>query len=472
MLGVWLFLRQRHSLYAIVDIETTGSVATQDRITEIAIFKHDGTQIIDQYNTFVNPERSIPPFITKLTGISNEMVKNAPKFFEVAKEIIEFTKECVFVAHNVNFDYSFIKKEFNYLGYNYQRKTLCTVRLSRKLIPGLPSYSLGKLSKSLNIELPQELRHRAVGDAKATADLFTILMKNSEKEGQNALFESELKKNLMPPNIELEIIDELPQETGVYYFLDKEGKVIYVGKSKNIKNRIIKHFSVDYKSKKAIDFKAAIYSITYELTGSELVALLLESDEIKRLLPKFNRAQRRSAFPYGLFAQSNSDGYINLSVERVDGNDKEPISTYSTSRGARSTLHRFLKEYMLCENLAGLGKPSPSCLMHQINKCRGACAQLETPEEYNIRVNQLIKRLSFKQNNAFIIGRGRRFDESSVVQIKDGFYKGFGYFENDLGFQDVAQLEEYVKFYQANKDTHQIIKNYLRKNKSDKIIKY
>ena len=168
-------------MYVIVDIETTGSVATQDRITEIAIFKHDGKKIVDQYSTFVNPERSIPPFISKLTGITDEMVKDAPKFFEIAKDIIEFTTDCVFVAHNVNFDYSFIKKEFNYLSYNYMRKTLCTVRLSRKLLPGHTSYSLGKLSKALNIELPKALRHRAIGDAKATAEIFTLLMNVNEQ---------------------------------------------------------------------------------------------------------------------------------------------------------------------------------------------------------------------------------------------------------------------------------------------------
>jgi DNA polymerase III subunit epsilon len=459
-------------LYAIVDIETTGSVATQDRITEIAIFKHDGKKIVDQYSTFVNPERSIPPFISNLTGITNEMVKDAPKFFEVAKDIIEFTTDCVFVAHNVNFDYSFIKKEFNYLSYNYMRKTLCTVRLSRKLLPGHTSYSLGKLSKALDIELPKSLRHRAIGDAKATAEIFTLLMNINEQTDQFDLFESELSTSILPPNIDIDIVANLPQETGVYYFHNKDGDIIYIGKSKNIKNRVTKHFSVDYKSRKAIDFKNNIYSISYELTGSELVALLLESAEIKKYLPKYNKAQRRTVYPFGLYYETNEDGYINFFTERVSRvEDLKPVTSFGNNKTAKNTLHRLAEQYELCQNLTSLGKPEDHCFFYQIKKCKGACMGEEEAEAYNLRAEKILLKYGQALTDIAIIGKGRRFDEASVVFIENGTYKGFGYFDHTEAITNSEDIINYISHYEDNKDVRQIIIGYIRKNKTDKIIK-
>lgn len=460
-------------MYAIIDIETTGSVATQDRITEIAIFKHDGSKVVDQYATLINPERSIPPFISKLTGITDSMVKDAPKFFEVAKEIIEFTKDCVFVAHNVNFDYSFVKKEFNYLGYNYQKKTLCTVRLSRKLLPDETSYSLGKLSKSLGIELPPKLRHRAIGDAKATADLFTLLMKTNNNSQQYDLFESELSTNMLPPNINLEEVQNLPQETGVYYFHDKDGQIIYVGKSKNIKNRVSKHFSVDYKSRKAIDFKNNIHSISYEITGSELIALLFESAEIKKHLPKYNRAQRRTAFPFGLYHEETEEGYIYFFTERISRVDKDfqPLSVFGTQKTAKNTLHRLIEDNQLCQNLSSLGKPDPSCFFHQIKKCKGACRGQEDVQYYNKRAEKILLKYGNALTDLVILGRGRRFDEQSIVFIENGHYKGFGFIDTSMSVQSREEILYHIDLYDDNKDIRQIIINYLKKNKTDKIIK-
>lgn len=460
-------------LYAIVDIETTGSIATQDRITEIAIFKHDGEKIVDQFNTFVNPERKIPVFISKLTGITDEMVQNAPKFFEVAKAIIEFTQDCVFVAHNVNFDYSFIKKEFNYLGYNYNRKTLCTVRLSRKLLPEETSYSLGKLSKSLGIELPKALRHRAIGDAKATADLFTLLMKTNNTTQAYDLFENELNSSILPPNIALEDVVNLPQETGVYYFHNQEGDIIYIGKSKNIKNRITKHFSVDYKSRKSIEFKNNIHSISFELTGSELVALLLESDEIKKHLPKYNRAQRRTSYPFGLFYFKDEDGYINFFTDRISRVEEgEPITSFANAKTAKSMLQKLVDKHQLCPNLTSLGKyDGTPCFAWQIKRCRGACHQIEEAHQYNKRAEKILLQYGQSLSDIAIIGKGRRFDEKSVVFIQNGIYKGFGYFDESDAIVCADDILSRIQLYADNKDVRQIIVGYMRKNKTDKIIK-
>lgn len=165
-------------MFAVVDIETSGGRAQVDKITEIAIYIHDGRRVVDEFTTLINPEVSIPPFITNLTGINNQMVANAPKFYEVAKKIVLLTEGKLFVAHNAQFDYGFIQAEFKRLGYDYQRNTLCTVKMSRKIIPGLKSYSLGNLCQSVGI--PINNRHRAAGDALATIKLLDLLLEKTQ----------------------------------------------------------------------------------------------------------------------------------------------------------------------------------------------------------------------------------------------------------------------------------------------------
>ena len=242
-------------MYAIIDIETTGGHHLKSKITEIAIVLHNGSQVVEKYSTLINPETPIPPFITKITGINDEMVKDAPKFQEVAKKIIELTDKCVFVAHNVSFDYSFVKESFRNLGYNFNRKTLCTVRLSRKLIPNEPSYSLGKLCHSLGITIKD--RHRAMGDAEATAILFTKLIALDDKINDDFILQ-EVKQKTLPTKISQKQMDALPQAVGVYYFYEENDKVIYVGKSKNIKKRVETHFNVFNKERKSA-VKTPIY---------------------------------------------------------------------------------------------------------------------------------------------------------------------------------------------------------------------
>ena len=229
-------------MYAIVDIETTGGKYNEEGVTEIAIYKFDGHEVVDQFISLVNPERPIQPFVVNLTGINNEMLRNAPKFYEVAKRIVEITTDCTIVAHNAKFDYRIMRLEFRRLGYEFQRQSLCTVELSKKLIPNMPSYSLGKLVKSLGIPLTD--RHRASGDALATVKLFKLLLqKDSQKEIIKRSVRSNPKNNLDTKLIQ--IIDELPSSTGVYYMHNEAGDVIYIGKSKNIKKRINQHFTND-----------------------------------------------------------------------------------------------------------------------------------------------------------------------------------------------------------------------------------
>ncbi|WP_439883209.1 exonuclease domain-containing protein [Pontibacter sp. MBLB2868] len=467
-------------LYAIIDIETTGGQPAQDKITEIAIFIHDGQKIVDKYNTLVNPQRPIPYFISQLTGITDEMVQDAPKFYEVAKEIVEFTEGKIFVAHNVRFDYSFIKKEFADLGYTFQRKTLCTVRLSRKLIPGLPSYSLGKLCKS--IEIPLNQRHRAIGDAEATAKLFDKLIRlnrpvvdgnmHMAAETSQAL-KQEIKTSLLPPNISKEQVDALPMVPGVYYFYNEQGEVIYVGKSINIKKRIIQHFNIDYKSRKSLDFKNNIADITYELMGNELVSLLFESAEIKRMKPHYNRQQRRSIFNTGIYVYTDDNGYKRLtfgSVNSADDVSMTPLVALSNHYKAKGFLFHKVAKFNLCQKLCDLYKTNGACFDYQVHQCKGACIGKETPEEYNKRVDEAIDSFTYEHNSFVIIGKGREPGEKSVVVVEHGTYLGFGFIDDAFSATTLEDFKDVITRYNDNKDVQQIIRGHMRGKHKDKVI--
>ncbi len=240
-------------MYSIIDIETTGLSPNREKITEIAIYVHDGEKVVDEFVTLLNPEVDIPYRITQLTGINNRMVEESPKFYEVAKRIVEMTEDTTIVGHNVNFDYNFIRKEFRELGYDYYRKKICTARLSRKLLPGRRSYSLGKLCQELGITNPQ--RHRAFGDASATMRLFEILLK-VEKNVE------EISLHGLNTNLDRNLIKNLPTEPGVYYFYNDKGDIIYIGKSINIKERVLSHLT-NNSSKRAIEMRNEIADIGY-----------------------------------------------------------------------------------------------------------------------------------------------------------------------------------------------------------------
>lgn len=463
-------------LYAIIDIETTGGQPAQDKITEIAVFIHDGNQIVDQYHSLINPQRPIPYFITQLTGISDEMVRDAPKFYEVAKDIVKITEGKIFVAHNVRFDYSFLKKEFSDLGYTFQRKTLCTVRLSRSLIPGLPSYSLGKLCQSINIELKQ--RHRAIGDAEATAELFGRLLKINPNELQPAaeaqeskkkLLSSAVKTSLLPPAISREQVDALPDKAGVYYFYDSDGDVIYVGKSINIRKRIIQHFNIDFKSNKSLEFKNRIADISYELTGSELVALLYESDQIKQLKPYYNRQQRRSIFSSGIYLYEDQNGYKRLTFEKVNS-QKPPLIALTNHYQSKSFLYHKVEKFNLCQKLCNLYKTNGACFDYQVHQCKGACLGLESPEEYNARVDAAIESFRYEHESFVLVGKGRQEHERTVVCVENNRYLGFGYVDESFSASSLEDFKEAISFYQDNKDIQQIIRGYLRTAHKDKLI--
>src|ERR1044071_8828501 len=406
-------------MYAIVDIETTGGYAEKHRVTEIAIYHHDGMQITDHYKTLINPGRKIPHFITGLTGINYEMVKEAPSFAEIAEEVMGWLKDRVFVAHNAHFDYSFLKKEFEDMGLSWNSKKLCTVRLSRKIIPGLDSYWLGRLAESLGIKIPD--RHRAGGDALATARIFDILLKRD----QDGVIAKALRRNsgetILPPNLPKEDFDKLPARPGVYYFLDARGHVIYVGKAINIKKRIAGHFTGEAREWNRSNIRNEIHHITYELTGNELIALILEAQEIRRLWPKYNLAQKYRVEEWGVYDYEDRNGYLRFSVNVVNRGTR-PLITFSNKGDAWNFMWEKVRSHDLCPKLSGLQLAKGLCFSHQSGSCKGACQGVEPPKKYNKRVQQAVDSFFEKGKTLAIFGKGRSAEERSVVLVENGNY--------------------------------------------------
>ena len=453
-------------MYAILDIETTGGQFNEEGITEIAIYKFDGHEIVDQFISLVNPEKPIQPFVVKLTGINNAMLRSAPKFYEIAKRIIEITQDCIVVAHNASFDYRILRTEFKRLGYDYIKPTLCTVELSQKLIPGQLSYSLGKLVRALGI--PVTDRHRASGDAMATVKLFKMLLeKDVKKEILIGLIKAEIKSGLTPKL--LDIVESLPSKTGIYYIHNEKGDLIYIGKSKNIKKRVNQHFTGT--SGKCKKIQREVFAVTYEATGSELIALLKETEEIKINKPIHNRSQRKSIFQWALYPEKDANGYLTLKLQKADGRKKE-ITSYTSVQEGKNSLFKITDKFNLCQKLNGLQETQKGCFKHKINECNGACLGKETPELYNERVEEFIQEMKFENDNMVIVDRGRSVDERCAVLIENGIYKGYCFFDLNYQVNNIEILKNIIIPMQNNRDTKTIIQSYLRKNKVFKIIKF
>ena len=454
-------------MYAIVDIETTGGSARLERITEIAVYVHDGNRIIDEYSTLVNPERNIPYFITALTGISNELVEDAPRFVEVAKKIVEITEGNIFVAHNARFDYSFIRQEFSMLGYNFKRPLLDTVSLSRKLLPGHKSYSLGNLCKELGIEIRG--RHRASGDALATVRLMELLLEK-DKEQKNGSLVKNRKASKLHPALDMQKIEVLPEEPGIYYFHNESGDIIYVGKSRNLYQRVNTHLSNNTSSRE-MEMRSMIADISWERTGSELVALLLESAEIKSRKPLYNRAQRRTGFRWGIYSFTDEKGYVRFEYRNVK-DDAVPLALFSSKENVRAKLEQIISDYNLCQKLCGMYDTAGQCFHRQVSLCRGACCDEEEPATYNERALLALDEFVFRERNFFIVDRGRDNDERSAVKIINGKYAGYGYFNiNDMGF-GLTALHDCIRSAKDNRDIQVIIKGYLKNHRVEKIIDF
>ncbi|WP_218598218.1 exonuclease domain-containing protein [Polaribacter sp. NJDZ03] len=453
-------------LYTVVDIETTGNGYKGSKITEISIFVFDGKTVIDEFTSLVNPEQNIPAFITNLTGITNAMVRNAPKFYEIAKKVAEITEDTIFVAHNVNFDYNIIHEEFKNLGFDFKRKKLCTVRLTRKIMPGLSSYSLGNICTHENIAING--RHRAKGDAEATTELFRRLIERDDNFTINSFLNPKSRQATLPPLLDKKVVDNLPETFGVYYFKNIEKEIIYVGKANNIKQRVISHFYDKKKKEQTMCMETA--DISFTKTGSELLALLHESAEIKHIYPKFNRAQRRAGEAIGLFSYEDQKGIIHLAYNRLKL-VPNPMMKYYTVAEARNHLELLCKEFILCPKYCHLQTNVASCFHYQLKECKGICCDKETVEDYNKRVKEAIKSVGIGAENLVIKEPGRTENEVGFALILDGIYQGFGYVDMQQS-EELENPEDYQFFVEPkkdNRDIQRIIAAYLKKQNTKTI---
>ncbi|SDT08393.1 exonuclease domain-containing protein [Winogradskyella sediminis] len=441
-------------IYTIIDVETTGQ---GNRMTEISIFKYDGTTVIDEFTSLINPESFIPQHITALTGIDYALVADAPTFAEVAQDILEITEGTIFVAHNVNFDYNVINGEFKRLGIEFTRKKLCTVRLSRRLLPGHRSYSLGKLCNALDINLVD--RHRARGDAEATVILFKLLL---QQPNASEVFKEFLNKNskeaTLPPNLPKETFEALPTTAGIYYFKDKKGKVIYVGKAINIKKRVLSHFYS--KTKKSQDMVRETADIDFEDSGSELIALLMEDAAIKHHFPVYNKVAKRTVQSFAIFSYQDRKGVLHLASNkgRLVPN---PIVTLFSIREVRAYLEKICETHNLCPKYCHLQESVAECSHFSIKNCKGICRDEEAVEAYNDRVLEAIKDMADQKTDMVLREKGRHQNEEAFVMVKNGEYLGYGFVDKEETINHIDDLETFLIPQKNNMDIQKILKSRL-----------
>ena len=450
-------------MYAILDIETTGGKYDEEGITEIAIYRHDGEIVTDQFSSLVNPQIEIQPFVQKLTGISGKMLQNAPKFYEIAKRVVQITEDCVIVAHNAAFDYRILQTEFRRLGFTFERKSLCTVSLSQILLPDQPAYSLGKLVRNLGI--PFSDQHRAQGDAKVTVKLFELLL---EKDLQKNILKAHISSehpNKVPPKF-LEVIDGLPSEMGVYYIHNSKNEIIYIGKSNNIKKRILNHLTG--KSKKARVIQNEIHKVTFALTGGELVSLLKEQNEIKTNAPKLNKAMKYRIFPMGIRLDDSVE-YPELIVEQIK-KEHTYFSVYKNSKSAKSAIFNWTENYGICLKKTSLSNKTGTCFLHEVNKCDGACTGKETPDSYRKKIKLLLADFEYPFSDFIITSKGRKLGESSFIYIKGNVFLGYGYYELNHQIKNDKQIMSRLISMEDNPDVQKLIRSFLSRKKYNKLI--
>lgn len=447
--------------FAIVDIETTGAFSHYNAITEIGIIITDGQTILNRYETLVQPDTSIPNFITALTGIDDSMVKDAPAFESVAPAILEITKGCIFVAHSVGFDYGFIRKAFKNIGQHFYCKKLCTVRMARAILPNLRSYSLSRISHQLG--LPHYNKHRAMGDAEATFHLLKLLLQ--KKEGEPYIKSTLQKQSVLgklPPNLPEKDFEQLPEEAGVYNFLDAKGSILYTGKAKNIKQRVITH--LNSKSKKQQKLQRWVHHLSFEVTGSNLIAELLESELIKKHLPLLNTAQKRNTGNCGIIEYEDFNGYRRLSVSNKCTTVK-PVGWFTNLLEARTHLQEICRLYNLCPKLCGLQKTNTACFAYKEENCDGACIQKESTLTYNRKVKQAVNEIQQHSISMLIFDKGRTANEQSLILIKKGKYLGYGYIAKNKKIESLHSAEKIIEPRMDNRDIQRILRTHITKGK-------
>jgi DNA polymerase-3 subunit epsilon len=444
-------------MFTVIDVETTGGKPGQDRITEIGLIVHNGKRVIESFSSLVNPERPIDPYVVGLTGISDSMVSDAPLFEEIAKEILALTEGKIFVGHNVRFDYRLVRQEFKRIGIHFQRKQLCTVRMSQKIFPDSQGHSLSAICKHLDIRLDNA--HRALGDAQATAVLLEKLLFNDRREIIRSSLEEGLREAILPPNLDMKEVESLPEEPGVYYFLDARHKPLYIGVSKDIHHRVVGHFSSDLQTKSGSELLQKIHHVSFEVTGDELIAQLLEAREIKRFMPPYNKAQRRKKYRYGVFREEGDDGFERLTVKILNG-ERQPVVKAASKTGAERAMERITSKHHLFHHMA---------LIPQYRS-------MESAEEFkkliSERIDEALAAYQYPFQSFFLLGQGTEPDTRSGVMVENNRYRGYGFFEPRYNQPTEESLRECIMSQDDDPDAARIIRSWLRKKKNAEMIPF
>lgn len=446
------------NMYAIVDIETTGGHASSNGITEIAVLLHDGSRVLKRFETLVNPQQSIPRYIVSLTGITDEMVEDAPLFDDIAEPLYDLLRDAVFVAHNVNFDFSFVKHHLKQSGFDLASPKLCTVRLARKVFPQLPSYSLGNLCRSL--QLPIENRHRAGGDAAATV----LLWEKCLQEGGATHVAQMLKKTSgeqwLPTLLNKQAILQLPLGPGVYYFHDEKDKVIYVGKAINIRKRVSSHFTHHDTGKKRQALMRSIARISYKSCSTELEALVLESTEIKRLWPLYNRSQKKPEQKFGLYVFEDGKGYQRLAIDKKKKN-LPAVYHFNLLHEGMVLLKKMIENFALHEKL---------CFIDKTVFTPEELSALESPEAYNQKIREALEALETQLPTFAVLDDGPSTDEQLCLLIERGSFWGMGYLPKSDALPPVEALKEQLQPYADNDTIRNNIYSFVAKHPEKKFV--
>ena len=433
-------------MYAIIDVETTGGDYDEEGITEIAIYQYDGFKITDQFCSLINPKKEIQPFVKKLTGINEKMLEKAPVFFEVAKRIVEITRNCIIVAHNAAFAYRILRTEFKRLGYVFERETICTINLSKELLPEQKEFSLGKLVNNLGI--PVSTRHRAFGDAQATLKLFELLI---EKDVKKNIIRKHIKvlKNNKASKRFLKIIDKLPSKMGIYYIIDSHNKIIYIGKSKNIKQSVTQNLTLY--DKKSLIIQNKISQASFSLTGGQLITLLKQQIEIKINRPALNASSKYRIYPIGVRVDDTKT-YHRIIIEQVQKKNKY-LAVFKNKIDAEKAILILAEKFEI-----------------NLNNSNFSIKKKESPKKYNYKIKKLSRSFSYPFPNFLIIENGRKHGEFTFILIKNNQFRGYGYFELNHQIKTMSQINSRLISMEENNDTKKLINSYLLKKKYIKLI--
>jgi DNA polymerase-3 subunit epsilon len=437
-------------MYSILDIESTGGKYNEEGIMEISIYRFDGREVTDQFSSLINPERRIQPFVVKLTGINEKMLKGAPKFYELAKRIIEITEGTTIVAHNAQFDYRILRTEFRRLGYDFQRKTLCTVELSKRLIPDAESHSLGKLVRSLGIAVSD--RHRAQGDALATLKLFEILLnKDQNKSILQSVIRAEEYGELSQR--QLDIVENLPAEIGVYFLHNKDGEVIFTGKTKNIQKRVNQHFT--NAGELALRLQKETREVTFELSGTELIALLREYQLRKKLRPRHNPIKSKPLYSYE-WVQDAVQGYCALRI-RKSVKKEQGLLYFPSYLAAEQSLNQWQELHNL---------PLRADKKYEESEFS------ENPEEYNKRWRKALEELRLRNKTFALVDKGRKLGEKSVILVRSGQLIGYGFTELERQINNLSILEKLLSPVKDDHNTRYLLEYHLLQKPEAKRIEF